>query len=155
MANKRERQAAIQEIVESRAVGSQEELRRLLRQRGWDVTQATLSRDLRELRIARLPDPDGGAHYAMAEGGTAAEDDHPSLDILLPPLFRSIDGVSELAVLRTAPGGANSVGNALDLETWPDIMGTIAGDDTILIICRSSAARERIVRRIRTLAKGR
>ena len=155
MANKRERQAAIQEIVESRAVGSQEELRRLLRQRGWDVTQATLSRDLRELRIVRLPDPEGGARYALAEGAAPAEDDHPSLDFLLPPLFRSIDGVSELAVLRTAPGGANSVGNALDLETWPDIIGTIAGDDTILIICRSSAARERIVRRIRTLAQGR
>ena len=154
MANKRERQAAIQEIVESRAVGSQEELRRLLRQRGWDVTQATLSRDLREMRLARIPDPDGGVRYALAEGSTP-EESRPSLDLILPPLFRSIDGVSELAVLRTIPGGANSVGGALDFESWPDIIGTIAGDDTILIICRSAAARERIVRRIRTLAGGR
>ena len=154
MANKRERQAAIQEIVESRAVGSQEELRRLLRQRGWDVTQATLSRDLREMRLARIPDAEGGVRYAVAEGA-AQEDTGPSLDVILPPLFRGIDGVSELAVLRTIPGGANSVGGALDLESWPDIIGTIAGDDTILIICRSSAARERIVRRIRTLAGGR
>ena len=154
MANKRERQAAIQEIVEARPVGSQEELRRLLRQRGWDVTQATLSRDLREMRLARIPDAEGGVRYAVADG-QPQEDTRPSLDLILPPLFRGIDGVSELAVLRTIPGGANSVGGALDLESWPDIIGTIAGDDTILIICRSSAARERIVRRIRILAGGR
>ena len=154
MANKRERQAAIQEIVEARAVGSQEELRRLLRQRGWDVTQATLSRDLREMRLARIPDAAGRVRYSVAEG-QALEDARPSLDLILPPLFRGVDGVSELAVLRTIPGGANSVGVALDLESWPDIIGTIAGDDTILIICRSSAARERTVRRIRTLAGGR
>ena len=154
MANKRERQAAIQEIVEARPVGSQEELRRLLRQRGWDVTQATLSRDLREMRLARIPDAEGGVRYAVADG-QSPEETRPSLDVILPPLFRGIDGVSELAVLRTIPGGANSVGGVLDLESWPDIIGTIAGDDTILIICRSSAARERIVRRIRTLAGGR
>lgn len=154
MANKRERQAAIQEIVEARPVGSQEELRRLLRQRGWDVTQATLSRDLREMRLARIPDAEGGVRYAVADG-QSPEETRPSLDVILPPLFRAIDGVSELAVLRTIPGGANSVGGVLDLESWPDIIGTIAGDDTILIICRSSAARERIVRRIRTLAGGR
>ena len=156
MANKRERQAAIQEIVEARVVGSQEELRRLLRQRGWDVTQATLSRDLRELRLARIPDAEGGVRYAVAEGqGGGPEESRPSLDLILPPLFRGIDGVSELAVVRTIPGGANSVGVALDLESWPDIIGTIAGDDTILLICRSSAARERTMRRIRTLAGGR
>ena len=154
MSNKRERQAAIQEIVQARSVGSQEELRRLLRQRGWDVTQATLSRDLREMRLARIPDAEGGVRYAVADG-TPSDDVRPSLDLILPPLFRGVDGVSELAVLRTIPGGANSVGVALDLESWPDIIGTIAGDDTILIICRSSAARERIVRRIRSLAGGR
>ena len=154
MSNKRERQAAIQEIVQARVVGSQEELRRLLRQRGWDVTQATLSRDLRELRLARIPDAEGGVRYAVADG-QPPEDTRPSLDLILPPLFRGVDGVSELAVLRTIPGGANSVGVALDLESWPDIMGTIAGDDTILIICRSAAARERTVRRIRSLAGGR
>ncbi|HUF26651.1 MAG TPA: arginine repressor [Gemmatimonadaceae bacterium] len=152
MANKRERQAAILEIVETRPVGSQEELRRLLRQRGWDVTQATLSRDLRDLRLARIPSPQGGVRYAAPEGGNGADDTRPSLDLLLPTLFRSVDGVSELAVLRTVVGAANSVAVSLDLESWPDILGTIAGDDTILIICRSSAARERIVRRIRSLA---
>ena len=151
MANKAERQAAILEIVETQSVGSQEELRKLLRKRGWEVTQATLSRDLRDLRLARIPDAEGGVRYAVTDG-SLVEDSRPSLDLILPPLFRGIEGVSELAVLRTIPGGANSVGVALDLESWPDIMGTIAGDDTILIICRSAQARERTVRRIRTLA---
>ena len=151
MANKTERQNLIRELVESREVGSQEELRRLLLQRGWDVTQSTLSRDLRELRVARVPTPDGGVRYAMAEGGPAAAD-RVTLDTLLPQLFDRLDGVGELLVLHTLPGGAQAVAFALDSESWPDVLGTIAGDDTILIICRSALARDKVARRIRTLA---
>lgn len=149
MANKRERQATILEIVTSRPVASQEELRKLLLQRGWDVTQATLSRDLRELRVARIPSPDGG-RYGMTDGGS--DDNRAALDGLLPQLFDRVDGVGELLVLKTVPGGAQPIAAALDGEEWPDILGTLGGDDTILIICRSAAARERLARRIRTLA---
>lgn len=151
MSNKRERQAAIMEVVQARAVESQEELRKLLRQRGWDVTQATLSRDLRDLGIARLPTPDGGVRYAVPDGGSP--DAGASLDSLLPALFRSIDGVSELVVLRTVPGGAQPIAAALDGEGWPDILGTVAGDDSILIICRSEVARDRVIRRVRALSE--
>lgn len=149
MANKRERQGAIRELISSRPVRSQEELRRLMLQRGWDVTQSTLSRDLREMRIARVPDAEG-ARYAV----TGAVDDtgHPPLETLLPPLFDRVDGVGELVVLRTVPGGAQSIAVALDGEDWPDVLGTIAGDDTILIVCRSSGARERLVRRLAAIA---
>ncbi|HVE79005.1 MAG TPA: hypothetical protein VNA89_09100 [Gemmatimonadaceae bacterium] len=157
MANKAERHAAILELIAGRAVGSQRELQRLLRQRGWDVTQATLSRDLRELRIARVPDPAGGARYATAGGGAGGDegaDGRGVLDTLLPQLFLSADGVSELAVLRTRAGGAQAVAEALDSEAWPDVLGTIAGDNTILIICRSAGGRERMVRRLRTLGGG-
>ena len=150
MANKTERQNLIRELVESREVGSQEELRRLLLQRGWDVTQSTLSRDLRELRVARVPTPDGGVRYALSAGGAAA--DRVTLDTLLPQLFDRLDGVGELLVLHTLPGGAQAVAFALDSEVWPDVLGTIAGDDTILIICRSALARDKVARRIRTLA---
>ena len=154
MTNKRERQAVILEIVEARAVESQEELRTLLRQRGLDVTQATLSRDLRELRLAKLPGPGGGLRYGIPDG--APEDEsQPSLEALLPPLFRALDGVSELVVLRTRPGGAQSIAVALDAEAWSEVIGTIAGDDTILLICRSTAARERVMRRLRRAATGR
>jgi transcriptional regulator of arginine metabolism len=152
MANKRERQATIRELIGSRPVGSQEELRRLLLQRGWDVTQSTLSRDLRELRVARVHDA-SGVRYAIAGGGDdGAIAPLPGLETLLPPLFSRVDGVGELVVLRTVPGGAQSIAVALDAEKMPDVLGTIAGDDTILIVCRSTAARERLVRRLATIA---
>lgn len=151
MANKRERQNTIREIINARAVGSQEELRRLLLQRGWDVTQSTLSRDLREMRLARVPAPDGTARYAEADGGAAA-DDRPPLESLLAALFTEVDGVGELVVLHTRVGGAQPIAAAIDAESWPDVLGTLSGDDTILIICRSPAARERVIRKLRSMA---
>ena len=150
MANKQERQATVLELVRSRAVSSQEELRKLLRQRGWDVTQATLSRDLRDLRLARISTPEG-IRYAVP--GAGADDPKAALEAVLPSLFRRVDGVGELVVLRTVTGGAQPIGVALDANPWPDILGTIAGDDTILIICRSEAGRERVVRRLERIAR--
>ena len=147
--NKTTRQHAIRELIESRPVGSQEELRKLLRQRGWDVTQSTLSRDLREMRLARVPTGDG-SRYATTE--STPDTSRVTLDELLPRLFDRIDGVGELLVLHTVPGGAQTIAFALDAEGWPDLLGTIAGDDTILLVCRSATARERLARRIRTLA---
>lgn len=149
MSNKRERQTAILEIVDTRAVSSQEDLRKLLLQLGWDVTQATLSRDLRELRLARVPTPQG-ARYAVTDG--TIEDSRVALETLLPQLFLRIDAVSEMIVLRTVPGGAQPIAAALDGEGWPDILGTIGGDDTILIVCRSGSARDRSMRRLKALA---
>jgi len=149
VANKRERHDTILEIIGSRAVSSQEDLRKLLLQRGWDVTQATLSRDLRELRLARVPTPEG-ARYAVTDGNI--EESRAALDTLLPQLFLRVDGVSEMLVLRTVPGGAQPIAAALAGEVWSDILGTVGGDDTILIICRSVAARERVHRRLKSLA---
>jgi len=149
VANKRERHDTILEIVNARVVSSQEDLRKLLLQRGWDVTQATLSRDLRELRLARVPTPEG-ARYAITDG--SIEESRAALDTLLPQLFLRVDGVSEMLVLRTVPGGAQPIAAALDGEAWSDILGTVGGDDTILIICRSVATRERVMRRLRAMA---
>ena len=149
--DKRRRQAAILELVEDRPIGSQEELRVFLRERGWDVTQSTLSRDLRELRLARVPTPDG-VRYTVADGALSSAAG-PALDALLPQLLTRVDGVGELIVLRTVPGGAQPVASALDGESWPDVLGTIGGDDTILVVCRSSGARERLERRLRKLAE--
>lgn len=130
---------------------SQEELRRLLRQRGWDVTQATLSRDLRELRLARVPSPTG-PRYTISGGGAGQDGGTGALAGLLPQLLTGVDGVGELLVVRTVIGGAQPVAAALDREAWPEVIGTLGGDDTILLVCRSSAARERITRRLRELA---
>ncbi len=151
MSDKSTRHTAIRELVGSRAVASQEELRKLLRQRGWDVTQSTLSRDLRELRLARIPDGHGSARYAFPDGG--GEDLSPQLEHLLPQLLLAVEAVQVLVVARTVPSGAQPVAAALDGASWPDILGTIAGDDTVLIICSSAQGRERVVRRLKPLLR--
>ena len=150
--SKADRHAAIRELIQRHAVGSQEELRQLLLKRGWDVTQSTLSRDLRELRLARIPSSDGTVRYAEPE---SAEDSRtPALEGLLPQLFVSVDGVGELILLRTLPGGAQAIAEAVDNQEWPELLGTIAGDDTILIICRSAQAREKLTKKLRQMAEG-
>ncbi len=155
--DKRDRHRAILELVAAHAVGSQEELRRLLAGRGWEVTQSTLSRDLHELRLARVPTADGVRYAATgAPGSNGARTDsdatRSALDTLLPQFFARIDGVGELVVVHTIPGGAQPVAVALDAARWPEVMGTIGGDDTVLIICRSAAAREHTIARIRQIA---
>jgi transcriptional regulator of arginine metabolism len=89
--------------------------------------------------------------YTIADGAVSSAA-RPALDILLPQLLTRVDGVGELIVLRTVPGGAQPIASALDGESWPDVLGTVGGDDTILVVCRSSVARERIERRLRKLA---
>lgn len=147
MSPKRDRQATILELIETRPVASQEELRRLVRQRGWDVTQSTLSRDVHELRLVRMP-TERGVRYTRSEGGVHGEDDRPTLEAMVPQLVTAVDGVGELLVLRTPPGSAHTVAVALDRERGPGVLGTIAGDDTILVVCRSAIARERLGRRL-------
>lgn len=147
--SKSERQAAILNLVRQQAVSSQEELRVLLAAMGVGVTQATLSRDLRDLGLARVT-TEGGIRYVIPE--SLGDEDSPSLQMLLPQLFASVDGVNELAVLRTRPSGAQPIAEAIDAEAWPEILGTIGGENTVLIICRSAAARQEICDRLRALA---
>ena len=150
MASKNERQQAILELIQLHEVASQEELRRKLLERGVSVTQATLSRDLHELGVARVPTEDG-ARYALPES-LAVDDDKPNLGLLLPQLFSHVDGVGELVVLHTVASGAQPIAEAIDAEDWPDVLGTIAGENTILLICRSAEARMKVIGRIRSFA---
>jgi transcriptional regulator of arginine metabolism len=150
VADKTDRHHAIREIVTARAVASQEELRKQLVRRGWDVTQSTLSRDLRELRLARIPDGHGRVRYAFPDSGSGHSDDEARhFEAMLPQLLVGVEGVQVLAVARTMKSGAQPVAEALDQLAWPDIAGTIAGDDTVLIICRSVPGRERVVKRLK------
>jgi transcriptional regulator of arginine metabolism len=150
MKKKNERQDAVLQLIGTRQIGSQEELKQLLVSRGWDVTQATLSRDLRDLGVVRVP-TDSGAKYMLPE--MVVDESKPSLDSLLPQLFSRVDGVGELVVLHTLPSGAQPIAEALDSQGWPEVMGTIAGENTILIVCRSAEARASLTDRLRRLAK--
>jgi len=149
--NKRERHSAIRELVAQQPVGSQEELRQLLKDRGWEVTQSTLSRDLREMRLVRVP-TDSGPRYASPES-LAGEEERTLVEDVLPQFFDSVDGVSELLVLKTIYGGAQPVAEAIDSAGWSEVVGTIGGENTVLIICRSREARERLHRKIEKLAQ--
>lgn len=149
MAAKTQRQATILRLVRAHRVTSQEVLRQLLADEGIDVAQGTLSRDVRELGLVKVHEGDQGAAYTMPPD---AADPTPSLTRLLPPLYVGLDGVDNLLVLHTVTGGAQPVAVALDHEEWDEVLGTIAGDDTILIILRHKKQRGPIARRLRTLA---
>ena len=147
--SKRDRQDAILEIVRSRRVASQMELRRFLEGKGIEVTQATLSRDLRDLRLVKVPGADGGGHYILPD-----EWEHsPPLETLLPTLFISAEGTGNLLVVRTMTGGAQAVALGIDWEEWPEVLGTIAGDDTILLILREADYLDDIRARLAEIAK--
>ncbi|MBI4541072.1 MAG: arginine repressor [Gemmatimonadetes bacterium] len=145
---KRERHAAILEIIREHRVTSQEALRELLARRGFEVAQATLSRDIHELRLVKVPDAEGFGRYTLPEEWELT----PLLQRLLPSLYLSADGVGNLLVVRTLTGGAPPVALGIDWEEWPEVVGTIAGDDTILIILRSPEHLEGIRQRLEDIA---
>lgn len=148
--NKPGRQDAILRLIGGRQIASQEELKQLLARDGWNVTQATLSRDLRDLGVVRVPS-ENGSRYMLPE--MVADEAKPSLDGLLPQLFSRIDGVSELLVLHTLPGGAQPISEAIDSQGWTEVIGTLGGENTVLIVCRSSEARAVLTRRLLDLAR--
>ncbi len=113
------------------------------------MTQATLSRDVHELQLAKVTGPDGSSHYAPPLEGDVLR---PHLEQLLSTLLVSVDGVGNLLVVRTPAGSANAVGSALDRQGWDEVIGTIAGDDTILIVVRSETARRTLSKKLEDLA---
>jgi transcriptional regulator of arginine metabolism len=147
---KTQRHAAIVRIIRRDTVGSQEQLRELLHGEGFEVTQATLSRDIRELGLAKVAAPDGGSHYSESGEGAAGVRQH--LEQLLPTMLVSAEGVGPLLVLKTTTGGAQALALAVDGAGWNEVIGTIAGDDAILVITRSERARRGVQSRIRELA---
>lgn len=133
--SKRARHAKILEIIKHHRVASQEGLREILHAQGTEVTQATLSRDIRELRLVKVPDAEGASHYSMPDEWEST----PPLQTLLPMLFQSAEGVGNFLVVKTLKGGAQAVALGIDWEEWPEVVGTLAGDDTILVIFRDPA----------------
>jgi transcriptional regulator of arginine metabolism len=132
---KSDRQSAILEIVDREAITSQEQLRERLRGRGIDATQATLSRDIRYLGLIKR-----AADGAYRRGGTemAAVDPEEECRAAVDDYLRRYDVVDQLIVLKTDAGQAQPLALAIDRAGLAEVVGTIAGDDTILVICRSA-----------------
>ncbi|MFT3697567.1 MAG: hypothetical protein QM831_30770 [Kofleriaceae bacterium] len=136
-ADARARRAVIRQLVGARAIATQEELRAMLAERGHDVTQATLSRDL--------------AHLDAKRGPNGYELPDASAPTVLPDLIRSVDDNGTLVVIHTAPGAAQVVASALDRARPADILGTIAGDDAIFVAPARGVAAGRLAKRVREL----
>ncbi|MET0191225.1 MAG: arginine repressor [Pseudonocardia sediminis] len=153
------RQAAIVDLIWQRAVHSQGELLVLLEHHGIETTQATLSRDLDELGAVKLRGADGGTPvYRIPEDGNPGFGvAHPPqggttrLSRLLGELLVSADASGNLAVLRTPPGAAHYLASALDRAALHDVVGTIAGDDTLMVVAREPLTGDQLVALLREL----
>ncbi|NYF80700.1 arginine repressor [Granulicella arctica] len=127
---KLQRHTEIRELLAQSAIANQDELRRKLAERGFHVTQATLSRDIHELRLSKGP-----SGYSLPASAVAEEDDLPGIRDVLRSFGLEVRQAANLLVLITITSGAQPIAAGIDYEDWPEVVGTIAGDDTVLIIC--------------------
>jgi transcriptional regulator of arginine metabolism len=148
-----ERDRRIREIIAERPIGTQEALAAALRRRGLAVTQATVSRDIRHLGLVKAPSGEGPLRYVTPERPSPVDVlrrlRHAATEYVL-----SLDAGEDLVVVRTLTGRANAVAAAMDEMRWDDVVGTVAGDDTILVVPRRRPARDRILARLRALIAG-
>src|SRR5690625_4856757 len=131
--SKAKRHIKIREIITKHDIETQDELVKRLKDLGFNVTQATVSRDIKEMHLIKIPSASGKYKYGVpTEQRFDAED---QLNRLIMDVFVSIDQATNFIVLKTLPGNANAVGALIDDLNWNEIMGTICGDDTCLILC--------------------
>lgn len=147
---KSRRQAALLDVVEHEPVRSQEQLRQRLAARGFDVTQATLSRDIKELGL--LKRSSDGAYQSAAADQAPAATTMGTLARALTEFLVNIEPVQQLVVLKTGAGQAQLLGVAIDKARLDGVAGTLAGDDTILVIARDARAAQAVVKTLKDLA---
>lgn len=146
---KKDRQRAIRSLVQSRDIETQEELTQALLEHGFSVTQATVSRDIRELRLLKVLSADGQYKYALPKAT-----DHGMNDRFIRILKESVMAVTvseQLLVIKTLNGSANAAAEALDSMQWPEVLGSIAGDNTIFMAVASHEVADDIHQRIMEL----
>jgi transcriptional regulator of arginine metabolism len=144
---KTRRQAALLELVDREALHSQEQLRRRLHQRGFEATQATISRDIKELGLVKR-----GGDGAYQRPGVETPNPETALTALeraTAEYLRRVDRVQQLVVIRTGVGHAQPLALALDRAQLPETVGTIAGDDTILVVARGARGAATLVKRLK------
>jgi transcriptional regulator of arginine metabolism len=141
--SKLSRHAVIRDVIATRELSSQEELRRALFRRGHRVTQATLSRDIHELGLVKT------AEGYKAPQGEEAEIHLPSIERLIQEFVYDVKTAQNLVVVKTSPGSAQPVSAAMDAEEWDEVVGTIGGDDTILAIASNAKSAGKLAQRIR------
>ena len=152
MKNRNERLIEIRKLIASQNISSQDELMRILVKNGFELTQATLSRDLKYLKVAKMPDNHAGYVYILPDKELTVDETEfkgSSLSGLI-----SIDFAQGMAILRTLPGHASSIAYTIDTLDAYEIAGTIAGDDTILLIPRDGVTRSDLVNLLKLRVPG-
>ena len=148
---KAKRQALIREIVEAQSIQTQEELAEALRAHGMVVTQATVSRDIREMHLLKVLAEDGSYRYATMEKSDSGMNDR--LIRMLTDSVVEMNCANNLIVIHTLPGSAHVAAEAIDNLKWPETIGTIAGDNTILVIVRTNEEVDTVMKRFHSIIK--
>ena len=148
---KAKRQALIREIVENQSIQTQEELADALAARGMVVTQATVSRDIKEMHLLKVLSEEGGYRYATMDKSEQGMNER--LIRMLSDSVVDMSSANNLIVIHTLPGSAHVAGEAVDSLHWPEVLGTIAGDNTILVIARSNEDVDAVLRRFRGIVR--
>lgn len=143
---KNDRQRKIIELINEYDISTQTELTNKLIEAGFDVTQATTSRDLQEMRIMKVTLANGTYKYATAKDADIKIND--KLQTVFEQCLVSVDYAINIVVLKTISGAAQAVGYALDSFTWEEIIGSIAGDDTVMIVVRNEKSAKQLVARL-------
>lgn len=148
---KRQRHRMILEIIENQAIETQEALSEALRKYGFDVTQATVSRDIKELRLFKVMGDDGVYRYAVAERSEQGLTER--LRRVFAETVQGVDYACNQIVIKTLPGGAHAAAEMVDTMRWKEVVGTLAGDNTILVILRTIEDAPEVVERFKGMMK--
>lgn len=144
------RQAAIVRLIEREKIGTQNELMVRLLEEGFEVTQATISRDIRELRLVKVADEDGDYRYDISRLGDKDETVDTTASIFLAAVDK-VDFANNLVVVKCFPGMAQAVCATIDGMDWPNIVGTVSGDDTILIVTRTEESAVQLMKLLKEI----
>ena len=142
---KNRRQRRILEIVSNVTIGTQKELAERLQQEGFETTQATISRDIKELLLVKVNIGGDRYKYVIAQETPVTD---AKLRMVLREFILSYDYSENLLILNTAPGNANTVASAIDRARWPQVIGTLAGDDTVMLVIKPKEAVQEVVEKI-------
>lgn len=142
---KNRRQRRILEIVSNETIGTQKELAERLQQEGFETTQATISRDIKELLLVKVNIGGDRYKYVIAQETPVTD---AKLRMVLREFILSYDYSENLLILNTAPGNANTVASAIDSARWPQVIGTLAGDDTVMLVIKPKEAVQEVVEKI-------
>ena len=146
------RHAKILDIIDKYEIETQDELAEKLREIGMDVTQATISRDIKELRLVKVLSSSGKYRYSSMNRESSNTGER--LMVILKEAFVSCDYANNILVVKTLPGMAQAVGEIVDSLGWEDVVGTIAGDNTLMIVCRAEKIAEGLMEKFTRMVRG-